>query len=1085
MANWKAKIELDIKDLQKQLIDADEKIDKFANEDRKVKLDIDTKTLESAIQKLDKMLDSLGKGTDDFKQFEHLSKELSSVVSEVQSLSKAFGKVDDSGTKTLLSSIQNIDKSLSELSQNILNVNKNMGNMGVNTNGAVKQVENISNAYQNAAKEAEKLADAQSKIGQKTNISSASDSLSEASRNNNISDSIKKKKEALASYELQLEETRYEVEKLSNAESKLPYGFNRTYNDKKTASMRDRVTDVVLGNDSSSSERSGSKKWYALGNLANIDASALKTYQMWQEELQKVGYTLSEIRDTSVGLTADIIPIDGKAITNAEEFRKTLDSITTLPSKNVQLLNQQITELESKISSLKSEIASLGSHSTDQRKDAFPKTSENLEQVAKSEQKVQQEAVATDKALDNISFTPNTEGFDDIIAKFGILREQAEQITKIVKTTKQTADGMPNISYKATLRNGSSYYLGENSTPQVLNASETVYDAKADNAKKLEREKQIWNELTTSLDRYATLQKRIASNNALSTDNEEATKLLEHIHELQRNDILPAEKLTASNEKLQLINQTVTDLKAKLKESTLDSVQGSIDKYRKIITQAKKYPSDFHPSTEYNTQLAKLESANNALKDYKASLQSVTELTKDQQAEINKLTQNCEKAAKEFKKLSAAEKGTVEVGIEKAIQRINKDLAENTKYSAEAKAGLNTLLIQLTSGDPSINLRKITEEMIRIENAEIAAGRAGKSLWDIFKTKSTYGFIGQMQSFLSMYVGFYGMINAAKKVGSTLVELDAALVDLKKTTTMSSSELENFYYDSNDIAKQMGVTTQAIIDQASAWSRLGYSTKEQSETMAKLSSQFASISPGMSTDEAQEGLVSIMKAFDIDPNDVETEIMDKVNVLGNKFAENNQDVVEGLKRSAAAMSAMGQSFTDTAALFTGGMEILQDSESMGTALRTLSMRIRGYDEETNQLSDDLVNVTGEVADLTKTTKNAQGISLFTDASQEHYKSMVQYLGEIADEWDLISEKNQTELLQKLFGKNRANAGAAIIQNFDQVRAAIKAMDESASSADKEMDTIKSSLEYKLNALQETWTGTIQNIMKRSDLAYVG
>ena len=516
MANWKAKIELDIKDLQKQLIDADEKIDKFTNEDRKVKLDIDTKTLESAIQKLDKMLDSLGKGTDDFKQFEHLSKELSSVVSEVQSLSKAFGKVDDSGTKTLLSSIQNIDKSLSELSQNILNVNKNMGNMGVNTNGAVKQVENISNAYQNAAKEAEKLADAQSKIGQKTNISSG-------------------------------------------------------------------------------------------------------------------------------------------------------------------------------------------------RKDAFPKTSENLEQVAKSEQKVQQEAVATDKALDNISFTPNTEGFDDIIAKFGILREQAEQITKIVKTTKQTADGMPNISYKATLRNGSSYYLGENSTPQVLNASETVYDAKADNAKKLEREKQIWNELTTSLDRYATLQKRIASNNALSTDNEEATKLLEHIHELQRNDILPAEKLTASNEKLQLINQTVTDLKAKLKESTLDSVQGSIDKYRKIITQAKKYPSDFHPSTEYNTQLAKLESANNALKDYKASLQSVTELTKDQQAEINKLTQNCEKAATEFKKLSAAEKGTVEVGIEKAIQRINKDLAENTKYSAEAKAGLNTLLIQLTSGDPSINLRKITE----------------------------------------------------------------------------------------------------------------------------------------------------------------------------------------------------------------------------------------------------------------------------------------------------------------------------------------------------------------------------------------
>ena len=845
MATWKAKIELDIKDLQKQLIDADEKFDKFANEDRKVKLDIDTKTLESAIQKLNKMLDSLSKGTGDFKQFENLSKELSSIVSEVQNLSKAFGKVDDSGAKTLLSSIQNIDKSLSELSQNILNVNKNMNNMGGNTSGAVKQVENIGNAYQNAAKEAEKLADAQSKLGQKTNISSG-------------------------------------------------------------------------------------------------------------------------------------------------------------------------------------------------MKDTFPKTSENLEQVAQSEQKVQQEAVATDKALDNISFTPNTEGFDDIIAKFGILREQAEQITKIVKTTKQTVDGT-NISYKATLRNGSSYYLGENSTPQVLNASETVYNAKAV-AKNVEQEARAiqskWEQAEKAIQNYMNAVTKL--NNLKASDKSTGKKSYEIAGQIEEIEKLKKEAYDARQVLSSMINpqnvdtdtwkryvdvinrldqasngsaESVNRLKDSLKNtlnSELNSLQNSIDKYQNIITQAQTYPSDFHPSTEYNTKLAKLESANEVLKNYKVSLQGVTELTKEQQAEINKLTQNCEKAAMEFKKLSAAEKGTVEVGIEKAIQRINKDLAENTKYSAEAKAGFNVLLEQLKSGDPSINLRKITEEIIKIENAEIAAGRAGKSLWDIFKTKSTYGFIGQMQSYLSMYVGFYGMVNGVKKAVSTITELDTALVDLKKTTAMNENQLENFYYDSNNVAKQMGVTTKEIIDQASAWSRLGYSSQETATTMAKLSSQFASISPGMSTDEAQEGLVSIMKAFDIDPNDVETEIMDKVNVLGNKFAENNQDVVEGLKRSAAAMSAMGQSFTDTAALFTGGMEILQDSESMGTALRSLSMRVRGYDEETNQLSDDLVNVTGEVADLTKTAKDSQGVSLFTDATQEHYRSMVEYLGDIADRWDQISEKNQTE-----------------------------------------------------------------------------
>lgn len=632
MATWKAKIELDIKDLQKQLIDADEKFDKFANEDRKVKLDIDTKTLESAIQKLNKMLDSLSKGTGDFKQFENLSKELSSIVSEVQNLSKAFGKVDDSGAKTLLSSIQNIDKSLSELSQNILNVNKNMNNMGGNTSGAVKQVENIGNAYQNAAKEAEKLADAQSKLGQKTNISSG-------------------------------------------------------------------------------------------------------------------------------------------------------------------------------------------------MKDTFPKTSENLEQVAQSEQKIQQEARA--------------------------IQSKWEQAEKAIQNYMNAVTKLNNLKASDKSTGKKSYEIA-GQIEEIEKLKKEAYDAR-----------QVLSSMI----------------NPQNVDTDTWKRYVDVINRLDQ----------ASNGSAESVNRLKDSLKNTL-NSELNSLQNSIDKYQNIITQAKTYPSDFKPSTEYNTKLAKLESANNALKDYKASLQGVNELTKEQQNQINRLTQNCEKAATEFKNLSAAEKGTIKVGVEKAIQRINKDLAENTKYSAEAKAGLNTLLEQLKSGDPSINLRKITEEIIKIENAEIAAGRAGKSLWDIFKTKSTYGFIGQMQSYLSMYVGFYGMVNAVKKSISTITELDTALVDLKKTTVMNENQLENFYYDSNNVAKQMGVTTKEIIDQASAWSRLGFSTNEAATEMAKLSSQFASISPGMSVDESQSGLVSIMKAWSINPDQVKSEIMDPINKLGKIIAQTYSNV---------------------------------------------------------------------------------------------------------------------------------------------------------------------------------------------------
>lgn len=514
-------------------------------------------------------------------------------------------------------------------------------------------------------------------------------------------------------------------------------------------------------------------------------------------------------------------------------------------------------------------------------------------------------------------------------------------------------------------------------------------------------------------------------------------------------------------------------------DKRLDSYNGKVDKYQATIDRFND------GGWTSKTYLENVQAVRDAVKQYATLLDNIK--TNQNGIASDEDIQNLDKYEKKIKdtiatvtNMSAAEKGYNFVSGQKELDKIHKLLAENSKMSSEAKNKIRAYYREIESGNPNMSLDKIHGEIMKIYNAEVEAGRAGRSFFDTLKNSGFHQLAAQMAGMF----GFYDVINLGKEAISTIVSLDDALVDLKKTTAMNSTQLEDFYYDANDVAKQMGVTTEEIITQASAWSRLGYSSQEAATTMAKLSSKFASISPGMSTDEAQEGLVSIMKAFDIDPDDVETEIMDKVNVLGNKFAEENQDVIEGLKRSAAAMSAMGQSFTDTAALFTGGMEILQDSESMGTALRTLSMRVRGYDEETNQLSDDLVNVTGEVADLTKTAQDSQGVSLFTDATQEHYRSMVEYLGDIADRWDQISEKNQTELLQKLFGKNRANAGAAIIQNFDQVRAAIEAMDESAGSSEAEMSAIESSLSYKINALKETWVGCVQDMIDRGDLGTI-
>ena len=114
VASWKAKIELDIEDLRKQLLNAENSIDQVTKEDRKIKLDLDTKTLESVIRKLDTMLDSIGKGTNNFKQFENLSAQLSSVTKDISNIGKAFSSMND-GTE-LVNNIKSINTSLTTLS---------------------------------------------------------------------------------------------------------------------------------------------------------------------------------------------------------------------------------------------------------------------------------------------------------------------------------------------------------------------------------------------------------------------------------------------------------------------------------------------------------------------------------------------------------------------------------------------------------------------------------------------------------------------------------------------------------------------------------------------------------------------------------------------------------------------------------------------------------------------------------------------------------------------------------------------------------------------------------------------------------
>lgn len=338
-------------------------------------------------------------------------------------------------------------------------------------------------------------------------------------------------------------------------------------------------------------------------------------------------------------------------------------------------------------------------------------------------------------------------------------------------------------------------------------------------------------------------------------------------------------------------------------------------------------------TTNLSTALIELDRASEAYANNpsEAMQRRLIESSKKLDAEYKKVTNSVRKMNAEIAKDSS---------IASLHNKVSDFMSKNgkaVKYSGEFQRIFNETAkgAQLTREQVVRLNQEFNQAVVSARNA----GKLGKTFFQTMKDGMSSFSYWTSSTFIVMKT-----FSEIRQAVTTVKELDTALVDLKKTTTMTSSELEQFYYDANDVAKQMGVTTKEIIDQASAWSRLGYSSNEAASKMAKYSSMFASISPGMDVDTATNGLVSIMKAFDIgneNPDDVLDGIISKINIIGNTAATSNAEIVNMLARSSSAMKEANNTLEETIGLETAAVEITRDDASVGTAFKTVSMRIRG------------------------------------------------------------------------------------------------------------------------------------------------
>ena len=373
------------------------------------------------------------------------------------------------------------------------------------------------------------------------------------------------------------------------------------------------------------------------------------------------------------------------------------------------------------------------------------------------------------------------------------------------------------------------------------------------------------------------------------------------------------------------------------------------------------------------------------------------------------------------------------------------------KYGSDLKA-LEQAYRSITTAEEKADLDR---KFANLKSTISAEGLTGKSFFSDFKRAFT-----QIAQFTGIYATLQNvMLEAPSQMINAVKDVDTAMTNLYKVTDETATRYDKFMSDAGTSSQKLGRSMSSYIEQTANWSKLGYSLNE-SEQLSKISSMYANV--GEVNDEtAVSDMVTAMKAFNIQASDAIT-IVNSLNSLGNHFATSSADLGEGLSNSASSLAAAGNDLQHSLGMLTGMTEITQSASEAGNALKILAMRVRGYDEETDSYTNDVEELSGAIADLTKTAKTPGGISLFTDDTKQTYKDTYTLMEEISSIYGDLTDKNRAELLEKLAGKNRGNQIAALIEAFQsgQVQKAYQDAMSSEGSAQQEQDRWLESIEAK-------------------------
>ena len=266
-----------------------------------------------------------------------------------------------------------------------------------------------------------------------------------------------------------------------------------------------------------------------------------------------------------------------------------------------------------------------------------------------------------------------------------------------------------------------------------------------------------------------------------------------------------------------------------------------------------------------------------------------------------------------------------------------------------------------------------------------------------------------------------GVFRAVRNGIQYITDIDTALTNLNKVTDESLGTLKEFSLEANKIGKNLARTTDEVINSTTEFARLGYNLK-QASILAQKAMLYSNVGD---IDEvtASTNLISAIKGFGIEIDAIGRNVQNVVDIyneVGNNFAISSAGIGEAMARSAASLYGAGNTIEEAVAMITAANAVIQNPSSVGTALKTVSMRLRGIADEGEELEEDLVP---------KLRKAFNKLGLEILDNNNTFKSTYDIMNDLAGVWETLTDVQQANITELVAGKRQGNIVVSMLNNW--------------------------------------------------------